>query len=133
MGGSGTRARSHVSDGTERGRGLGVEGGQPSMPSTGDEPTRGGAGGHVAPSDVERPARRRRSALVGGGVLVAASPAAVAAGLFVPGFAALGLGALLLLLPPRVPGERGHRLPWGIVRTPAAAGGRGMVVIARGT
>ena len=70
---------------------------------------------------------------VGGGVLIAVSPVAVAVGLFVPGFAALGLGALLLLLPPRVRRERSHRSPLRVVRTLAAAGGRGVIALARGS
>lgn len=83
--------------------------------------------------DAERPPRRRRSALLGGAVLIAASPVAVGAGLFVTGFAALGLGALLLLLPPRARRERSHRTPMRVVRRSAAAGGHGAVVLARGT
>jgi hypothetical protein len=58
----------------------------------------------------------------------------VGAGLFVPGFAALGLGALLLLLPPRVRGERRSRAPsLRLVRVPAAVGGRAMLALARGS
>jgi hypothetical protein len=81
------------------------------------------------------PPRRRRSALVGGGVLVASSPVTVGAGLFVPGFAALGLGALLLLLPPRVRRERSPRTraPLRLVRVPTAAGGRATVALGRGS
>lgn len=102
----------------------------PTMPSIGDEQRPHGVADGVVPPDVERPARRRRSAILGGGVLVAASPVAVGAGLFVPGFAALGLGALLLLLPPR---ERTHRSPLRFIRTPVAAGWRGVAALARGT
>jgi hypothetical protein len=83
--------------------------------------------------DAHRPPRRRRSALLGGGVLVASSPVTVGAGLFVPGFAALGLGALLLLLPPRARRERGHRTASRVVGVPTAAGGRAAVALARGT
>jgi UPF0716 family protein affecting phage T7 exclusion len=110
---------------------LDVEGSQPAVPSTGDEQLQRAAEQVLLHGD--RPARRRRSALVGGGVLVAASPVAVAAGLLVPGFAALGLGALLLLLPP-VRRERRHRSPLRVVvGTPAAAGGSGVVSLARGS
>jgi hypothetical protein len=120
-----------VLDGTGRGMSLDVEGSQPAVPSSGDEqPFR--AAEQVALLDGDRPARRRRFALVGGGVLVAASPVAVAAGLLVPGFAALGLGALLLLLPP-VQRARRHRSPLRVVSTPAAAGGRGVVALASGS
>ncbi len=81
----------------------------------------------------EQPPRRRRPALLGGGVLVAASPVAVGAGLFVLGFAALGLGGLLLLLPPRPQGEPGHRRRLHVVRVAAVSGGRGAVALMRGT
>ena len=83
-------------------------------------------------SDVERPPRRRRSALLGGGVLIASSPIAVGAGLFVLGFAALGLGGLLLLLPPRPQGEPRHRRRLRAVRAVAASGGRGAAALTRG-
>ena len=112
---------------------LDVEGSQPAVPSTGDEQPRRDDAEQVVLWDGDRPARRRRSALVGGGVLVAASPVAVAAGLLVPGFAALGLGALLLLLPPRVRRNRKHRSLLRVVRSPAAAVGRGVVVLGRGS
>ena len=91
------------------------------------------AADHVAYLDSDRPPRRRRSALLGGGVLIASSPVAVGAGLFVPGFAALGLGALLLLLPPRERHQGTHRAPLGVVRRQAAAGGRAAIAFARGT
>jgi hypothetical protein len=100
------------------------------VPSTISEPRRRSA--NYASLDANPP-RRRRSALVGGGVLVASSPVTVGAGLFVPGFAALGLGALLLLLPPRVQGERRRRAPLRLVRAPAAAGGRATLALARGS
>jgi len=58
---------------------------------------------------------------------------AVGAGLFVLGFAALGLGGLLLLLPPRPEGEPGHRRRLHVVRVAALAGGRGAVALMRGT
>jgi hypothetical protein len=64
-------------------------------------------------------------------VLIAASPAAVGAGLFVPGFAALGLGALLLLLPPRPRRQHGPRAPWRVVRATAAAARRRATAAAR--
>ena len=64
---------------------------------------------------------------------MASSPVAVGAGLFVTGFAALGLGALLLLLPPRPRRERGHRTPVRVVRRAGAAGGRVASALARGT
>jgi hypothetical protein len=80
----------------------------------------------------ERPPRRRRPALLGGGVLIAASAVAVGAGLFVVGFAALGLGGLLLLLPPRPQGEPGHRRRSHAVRVAAVSGGRGVVALMRG-
>jgi hypothetical protein len=123
---------SRVSDGTGQGMSLDVEGSQPAVPSTGNEQLRRDDAEQVVLLDGDRPARRRRSALVGGGVLVAASPVAVAAGLLVPGFAALGLGALLLLLPPRVRRNRKHR-SLRVVRTPAAAVGRGVVALGRGS
>lgn len=79
------------------------------------------------------PARRRRSAIVGAAALVAVSPVAVAAGMFVPGFAALGVGALLLLLPPRARREGERRSPRRIVGAPLVAAGRGILTSARGT
>ena len=82
---------------------------------------------------TDPPPRRRRSALLGGAVLIAASPVAVGAGLFVTGFAALGLGALLLLLPPRPRREHRHRTPLRVVRRAAAAGGRVAWTLARAT
>jgi hypothetical protein len=59
--------------------------------------------------------------------LVAVSPAAVGAGLFVPGFAALGLGALLLLLPPTERRDRGRRTRWRVVHAAATVLRRGVV------
>src|SRR5262245_40987445 len=111
-----------------------VEGEQPAQPavlSTADDQW-GGAPHRLVPVDAGRPARRRRSAVLGGGVLVAASPVAVGAGLFVPGFAALGVGALLLLLPPSTHRERSHRSLLPFVRTPAAALGRAIAALVRG-
>ena len=108
-----------------------VEGIEPSVPWTEDEQSRTDAGEQGVPLDADGPARRRRSAILGGGALIAISPVAVGVGLFVPGFAALGLGALLLLLPPRH--EQGHRSRLRVIRTAAVAGGRGMVWLARGT
>ena len=95
--------------------------------------SRGAAPSSIAALDAERPPRRRRSALLGGGVLIASSPVTVGAGLFVLGFAALGVGALLLLLPPRTRPERRHRAPLRVVGVPAAAGGRAAIALARGT
>jgi hypothetical protein len=80
---------------------------------------------------TDPPPRRRRSALLGGGVLIAASPAAVGAGLFVPGFAALGLGALLLLLPPRPRREHGRAASWRVIRRTWAAARRCAIASAR--
>jgi hypothetical protein len=109
-----------------------VEGSEPVVPSIEDGQTRRAAE-RVVPVHPEPPRRRRRSALLGGGLLVAASPVVVGAGVFVPGFAALGLGAFLLLLPPRKSGgERTHRSPWRIVGRPAAVVGRGTRALARG-
>jgi hypothetical protein len=85
----------------------------------------------VVPLEADRPPRRRRSALLGGGLLIAASPAAVGAGLFAPGFAALGLGALLLLLPPTERRDRGRRTPWRVVHAAATVLRRGIVEPAR--
>jgi hypothetical protein len=85
----------------------------------------------VVPVEADRPPRRRRSALLGGGLLIAASPAAVGAGLFVPGFAALGLGALLLLLPPTERRDRGRRTPLRVVHAAATVLRRGVVEPAR--
>jgi hypothetical protein len=107
-----------------------VDRNHPAVPSTIAEQRRRAA--TYASSDADPP-RRRRSALLGGGVLIASSPVTVGAGLFVPGFAALGLGALLLLVPPRVPGERKRGAPWRLVRAPAAAGGRATLAVARGS
>lgn len=53
--------------------------------------------------------------------------------MFVLGFGALGLGALLLLLPPRAQSERRHGTPLRVVRRPAARGGRVAVALALGT
>jgi hypothetical protein len=73
--------------------------------------------------------RRRRSAVLGGGVLVAAAPVAVAAGVLVPGFVALAVGGLLLLLPPRL--RAPHQPRWervgGALRVSAAWIGRASV------
>jgi hypothetical protein len=110
-----------------------VEGTQPAVPRTEDEQRSAGAAERVAPVAADGPARRRRAAILGGGALIAVSPVAVAGGLFLPGFAALGLGALLLLLPPRVELEHGPRPRLRVIRTSAAAGRRGMVWLARGT
>ena len=85
------------------------------------------------PRGADPPPRRRRSALLGGGVLVASSPVTVGAGLFVPGFIALGLGAVLLLLPPPAQRERKHRAPFRVLGRPAATAGRAAVALARGT
>ena len=124
---------SRVLDGSGRGTSLEVVGSERAVPSGGDERPRRVADEPVVLVDGDRPVRRRRSALVGGGVLVAVSPVAVAVGLFVPGFAALGLGALLLLLPPKVLRESSHRSPLPAVRRPLAAGGRGVFALARGS
>jgi len=102
------------------------------VPSTGDEQRRHVAAELLVPVDADPPARRRRSAVLGGGALVAASPFAVAAGLFVPGFAALGLGALLLLLPPRARRQRTHASPLRVVGAWAAAAGRRLVALVIG-
>jgi hypothetical protein len=66
--------------------------------------------------------RRPRSAILGGGVLVAASPVAVAAGQLVVGFAALAVGGVLLLLPPRQVGRHDHRRRLGVGAAFGAAG-----------
>ena len=111
---------------------LAVEGRQPVVPWTADdEPHDATAEQAGLMDDDEQPARRRRGSLLGGAALVAASSVAVAAGLFVPGFTALGLGSLLLLLPPTVPRERKRRSPLRVVRTWAAAGGDRVVALAR--
>ena len=86
---------------------------------------------HVVLSEADRPPRRRRSALLGGGLLIAASPVAVGAGVFVPGFAALGLGALLLLLPPRERRERSDGTRLRVVRSTAAVVRRRAAAFAR--
>lgn len=108
-----------------------MEASPPAAPWTGDAERRAALEPIDLDEDDDRPPRRRRSALLGGGALVATSPVAVAAGLFVPGFAALGLGALLLLLPPRAQHRR--RSPLRVVRKGAAAGWRGAARLARGT
>jgi len=87
----------------------------------------------VASLDAKPPPRRSRPALLGGGALVAFSPVAVGGGLFVLGFGALGLGALLLLLPPRARREHEPRAPLRLVRTPAAVGGRAALAMTRGS
>jgi len=88
--------------------------------------------GAIVPVRHSRPRRRRRSALLGGAILVAVSPVAVGAGRFVLGYAALGLGASLLLLPPpRRNRPRRRGLPWHVLGRPAAAAGRGMTAVAR--
>jgi hypothetical protein len=106
-----------------------VEPTQPAVPGVVAEQGRHAV--HDAPVDAERPPRRRRTALLAGGLLVASSPVAVGAGLFVPGFAALGLGALLLLLPPVEARDRRRRRPWRLLRKPAAASGRAAFAVAR--
>ena len=66
-------------------------------------------------------------------MLVAVSTVAVGAGLFVPGFGALGLGAVLLLLPPKRPEPR-HRGPSRVgVRTLLVTAGRATRALARRT
>ena len=87
---------------------------------------------HLALDDVDdRPARRRRSALLGGGALVAAAPIAVGAGLFVAGYAALAVGALLLLLPPRARRKRRHPSLRTVAGARAAAIGERVLALAR--
>jgi len=118
--------------GGRTGNRVGVEGRSPVVPSPEEEHPRGVAAERGVPVWSERPRRRRRSALLGGAILVAVSPVAVGAGLFVPGYAALGLGALLLLLPPpRGSSRRRHRSSLRVVGTSAAAAGRGIVAVAR--
>ena len=63
-------------------------------------------------------------------MLIASSPVTVGAGLFVVGFTALGVGMLLLLVPPRPAGR--HRGLLRVVRV-STAGGRAMVARGRGT
>ena len=108
--------------------GTTVERRQTAVPSIAEQRRRAG---DLSPLDARRPPRRRRSALLGGGALIASSPVTVGAGLFVVGFTALGVGMLLLLLPPRRDGRRGASLR--VVRVPAAAGGRAVVALGRGT
>jgi hypothetical protein len=104
-----------------------VERRQTAVPSIAEQRRRAG---DLSPLDVRRPPRRRRSALLGGGLLIASSPVTVGAGLFVVGFTALGVGMLLLLVPPRPAGR--HRGSLRVVRV-STAGGRAMVALGRGT
>jgi hypothetical protein len=119
-----------VSNGGHEGNETPVERRPPAGPSFVLDERRPAIDG-VVPVEANRPPRRRRSALLGGGLLIAASPAAVGAGLFVPGFAALGLGALLLLLPPTERRDRERRTLWRVVHAPATVVRRGVVEPAR--
>jgi hypothetical protein len=65
--------------------------------------------------------RRPRWAILGGGVLIATSPVAVAAGQLVVGFGALALGGALLLLPPRQVAPPGHGRRLAVGRALGAA------------
>ena len=122
-------AQSKVSNGVHEGMSARVERRPPAGSSiVVDE--RHPAVDHVVLLDTDRPPRRRRSALLGGGLLIAASPVAVGAGVFVPGFAALGLGALLLLLPPTDRRER-RRTPLRFVRAAPAYIGHAAAALSR--
>ena len=109
-----------------------MEGREPDVASLEEERTR--PIGVVVPDRRELPRRRRRSALLGGAILVAISPVAVGAGRFVLGYVALGVGASLLLLPPPKENRPGRlRSTRSIVGRPVAASGRGTVALARGS
>jgi hypothetical protein len=108
-----------------------VEGAEPRVPSNEGQPWPLGPA-QAVPAQALRPApgRRRRSAIVAGGALVALSSVVVSVGLFVPGFAALALGALLLLLPPRTRLGRERRSPLRIFGARLSAGVRAILASA---